>query len=275
MPDTKPNLLITDIDGTLIRQSTFEQMIAYLVREGVWNMPPAIQAELEQIRRARQYRETSDGFDRELARWVRAVDESMVWRRLSEDVFRDACLHAAEQCAGRCYAFTRAVVVAARELRLYRTVALSQSPSVAIQRFAELEPHVFDYAYGTIYHAENGKLTGVRTLADKLTLTLGELTRLGEPGSFDCVAMGDTAADIPMLKQATHAIAFNPSDALLEEARRSRFGVVFERKNSILILHPDANACLREVHLHRILPRMMVYRVRQLLKERGFSIFPD
>jgi phosphoserine phosphatase len=98
----------------------------------------------------------------------------------------------------------------------------------------------FDGWAGSVYHQENGKFNGQKTiLAGQLKVDeLEKLIKKHGAAKGASVAVGDTDGDIAVLEAVERPIAFNPNKKLFEHAKSHGWQVVVERKNMIYQLEP-------------------------------------
>ena len=93
--------------------------------------------------------------------------------------------------------------------------------SAASQRFCKFIASKLgiDYAYGTRYEVKEGEFTGriEKMYAKKEQVLQGLIERLGLKAE-DCVAVGDSAVDVKMVKIAGIGIGFRPKPVLAKEA---------------------------------------------------------
>lgn len=115
------------------------------------------------------------------------------------------------------YAFTRDLIGACKALG-YLTVAISGSAEEAVIAFAQ--HHKFDIAIGSRYPQADGRYVPGRAeypAEHKDKVMIRVLKELGlHPRHDQVIAIGDTANDFPMLREARYPIAFEPNGELLD-----------------------------------------------------------
>lgn len=226
---------VFDIDGTLIRWQLYHAMVDALLRQGIVDSQ-----DFEVVRIARMNWKRRSGVDS-----FKEYEDKLV-------TFFDAALkglpvHALEMAANtvfseykdQVYSYTRDLI---RELqdKGYLILAISGSPSVVIKLVQAY--YKFDDFAATEYPTKNGYLTGGKQLSvGKKGELLQDLITKHNLTTDGSVGVGDSEGDISMLEICDKAIAFNPSQRLLDHAKKQGWQVIVERKNVTYILNPSAD----------------------------------
>ena len=219
---------VFDIDGTIFRSSLLIEITEALIDSGIFKA--SIRKYYEP--HYKNWLNRKDTYGKYIGGVVRAF-ESSIKGVAHKDVVRIARKVISAK-KDRTYQYTRDLVKELQKKNYY-LVAISNSPQVLVDDFSK--EFGFDKAYGRIYEVdENGMLTG-RTMHEEIISDKAKvLQRVVEKEKLtikNSVAVGDTEADIPMLKLVTKPICFNPNRALYSVARKNGWKVVVERKDMI------------------------------------------
>jgi len=219
-----------DIDGTLFTQ---QLTIEYLLHLG-WELPDRkgmtqrLLRELERYRRERPYQEVYP----EIVRAAVALLKPMFTGLREDDALRVA-RSMVHDLRSQTYLFTRLLLgtlVKAPHAERGLIIAVTGAPQHVAELF--LEDTGFDLVYGVSYHIDDGLFTGTwneRSVQNKEEVVQEVASAFGL-NLADCLAVGDTVSDIPMLQAVGHPIALNPAPELLAMARAcSEYLVVSDR----------------------------------------------
>lgn len=233
-------LAVFDLDGTLFRWQLYHELVFELKTRNVFS------------------RETAEELDAALIAWqakrlkwrdyelkvVRALEPAIV--SLSPEFFEDAAQAVVRRSGHKIYNYTKHLL---DELKSngYFCLAISGSQQEIAEAFAE--QYGFDACIGALYERRDGRFTGVverrvpgrkHEIIEEFLVQNSEITLAGS------VAIGDSGGDISMLELVERAIAFNPSDELLQIATARGWEVVVERKDIAYIMRkgPDGSYLL-------------------------------
>ena len=217
-------LAIFDLDGTLFRWQLFHELVFELNRRHAFDT------------------ETAHALDTALLDWqakrrpwneyemtiVRALRYNLP--SISPSLFDEAAAAVVTTSGHKIYNYTKRLAESLKR-EGYFLLAVTGSHQEIAEPFATA--YGFDDCIGVLLERKGGKFTGQTTrevYSQKAALIndYAATHRLTLEGS---VAIGDSAGDIPMLELAERAIAFNPSEELLEAAMEHDWEVVVERKN--------------------------------------------
>lgn len=146
--------------------------------------------------------------------------------------FLDCVKEVVDKSGRRVYVYTRELI---KELKSqgYNIVAISHSAKLALDVFCP--QYGFDKVYGFMFEIEDGKFAGKimhNDIRDK-GLIIRRAVEKENLSLKDSYAVGDTHADIAMLKMVENPIAFNPNKELYKEAKKQGWKIVVERKDVI------------------------------------------
>ncbi len=224
---------VFDIDGTLIRWQLYHAVTDTLAKLGY--LEPEQYEEIRSARIAWKMRAHPEAFKTYEKIMVNGFEQ--IIKKLTVAQFDTAVDEVIDQYKDQVYTYSRQLI---KDLKTknYVLLAISGSQIELVSRIAAY--YGFDDVIGTDYIKHQGKFTGekkfyahdkkvaLQKLIDKHNLTLG--------GS---IAIGDSSSDISMLQMVEHPIAFNPERNLLEEAKKSGWTIVLERKNTVYRLEPQ------------------------------------
>ncbi len=220
----KQRLAIFDIDGTLFRWQLYYAIVLKLRENNFFSVEAAKQ--IDESFRAWEAREKSFSDFEEIA--IAALNEHLP--QLSSADFNKVVSDVMQRLSHKTYAYTRNLALVLKQ-QGYFLLAVSGSPQEIAEPF--VRKYGFDDCMGWVYEQKEGYFTGkiVRnTVHDKAALIKDYVKEhdMSLTGSF---AIGDSRGDIGMLKLVDQAIAFNPSQELLDEALQEGWKIVIERKN--------------------------------------------
>jgi HAD superfamily hydrolase (TIGR01490 family) len=224
----KRKIAAFDIDGTVFRSSLLLELVEEFIQQGLFA------------------KSTRKAYEKELFRWLdrKGSYEDYIHKvvRVFAKQVKGIALKDGERAAKR--------VIAEKRHRLYRytpklisdlkkrgyfLVAISHSPKFIVGPFAKKLG--FGKVYGSIYAANDaGRFTGKVEFEDMIQNKAAIFRHVLEKFGGDpetSIAVGDTESDIPMLKLAGEAIAFNPNQKLYRYAKGKGWKIVVERKDVI------------------------------------------
>jgi HAD superfamily hydrolase (TIGR01490 family) len=219
---------VFDIDGTIFRSSLLIELVDLLIAEKIF---PRTAAHV--YRKAKvDWLDRRGDYEAYIMAVVRAF--TMHVRGIRSEAVLDVSRRVIDTHKHRTYRFTREL---ARELKRknYFLLAISNSPKDILDLFCR--EYGFDKVYGRMYELDKrgrftGKVLNKSLVEDKANLLLRAVAKesLTFAGS---VGVGDTEADIPVLKKVERAICFNPNKKLYQAAQRNGWEIVVERKDMI------------------------------------------
>ncbi len=222
---------IFDIDGTIFRSSLLIEVTNALISEGIFptRARKVYQKSFEQwLNRKGSYEayiaDVVDAFDTYIAGVQRATFLRVVRKVMSYQKHR-------------VYRYTRDMIVTLRK-RGYVLIAISHSPRDLVVTFTK--HWGFHRVYGRMFELDaqkcfTGKILHAEIIGNKAKMLAHAVAKehLSLRGS---IALGDSEADIPMLKLVDHPICFNPNRTLYRYAKRVGWKVVVERKDVVYTL---------------------------------------
>jgi len=228
MTEAKRKLAVFDIDGTVYRFSLLIELVKVLVREEVFP------ADTEKLYRAQyeKWQNRVGSYDDFINSVIQAFLGNLRGVKL-ETVMSAARTVVAEQ-GQRTYAYTRGLIEEFKA-KGYFLAYVSHSPHAVVGEFSR---HFgFDAHQGTLYEIDaQGFFTG-KLQADNSFQKSAVVAKLMEKYGLvpdNSYGIGDTEADIDMLRTVKHPICFNPNRRLYEAAQKEGWNVVVERKDLIL-----------------------------------------
>ena len=238
----KKKLAVFDVDGTIFRSSLLVELVAALIADGVFPREAAAFYE----RAHREWLDRQGSYEDYIAFVIAAFRKHLKGMRYG-DLRRTAYKVVAAQ-KNRTYRYTRDLARSLKK-RGYYVLAVSHSPKIVVEGFAKTLG--FNKVYGIMYETDkagpDGRFTG-EVLFPEIALAKENLVRrvLDELGTGitlrGSVGVGDTEADIPVLKMVGRPICFNPNAKLYAAARRNGWEVVIERKDMVYYLSKGRKA---------------------------------
>jgi HAD superfamily hydrolase (TIGR01490 family) len=225
-------LAIFDIDGTIFRSSLLIEVTNALIAEGIF--PASARRVYQQS--FENWLNRKDSYDAYIADVVRAFDKHIAGVR------RSTFLRVVRKVIGyqkhRVYRYTRDMVKKLHQQK-YLLLAISHSPRDLVVEFTK--HWGFHRVYGRIFELDahqrfTGRVLHASIIGDKAAMLRHAVAHEGLPlkGS---IGLGDSEADIPMLKLVDTPICFNPNSILFRYAKRVGWRVVVERKDVVYTLH--------------------------------------
>ncbi len=226
----KRKVAFFDIDGTIFRWSLFIEYTEKLVEKNIFP-----QDALQQAQKKKELWLNREGsYNDYLTELIKVFDENI--KGVLLDDFLDTVREALYGKEKRVYLYTKNLL---QDLKGegYFCVAITRSAKLAADIFAQ--SYGFDKVYGLMFDFdENGRFSG-EILNEDLIFNKGKIVkRVLEKEDLnltlkDSVAVGDTESDIPMLELVERPVAFNPSRALYEHAKKKGWQIVVERKDVV------------------------------------------
>ncbi len=234
MTDPKQKFAVFDIDGTVYRFSLLIELVKVLVREGIF--PP----ETEKRYRVQyeNWQNRVGSYDDYINLVIQAFLENI--RGASLEKVMSAAQAVVSEQGQRTYAYTKGLVERLKRKR-YFLVYVSHSPHAVVGEFSR---HFgFNAHQGTLYEIdEQGCFTGrlQKNNSFHKSEVLQEIVERHDLDLNDSYGIGDTEADIEMLRLVRRPICFNPNRRLFESAQQENWPVIVERKDLILSIRGDS-----------------------------------
>ncbi len=219
-------LAVFDIDGTLYRWQLYYEVVLKLLDRDFFDEKAA--STIREQYFAWQSREAAFHEFEKVA--INALHESLP--RLKSSDLEQIASEVIAESGHKVYSYTRGLATSLKK-QGYFLLAISGSMQEIAEPFAKR--YGFDECIGWIYEQKDGVYTGAtlrKTVGNKAAL-LREFVSTHGFSLDDSVAIGDSGGDIDMLELAKHPIAFNPSEELLEAAKKNSWTIAVERKNII------------------------------------------
>jgi HAD superfamily hydrolase (TIGR01490 family) len=225
-PPTKARpFAVFDIDGTLIRWQLYHSVADTLARLG--HMDPELHRRIKDARMV--WKRRAGGFadyEREL---IGVYDQTIT--RLTREQLETAAQAVFDEYKDQAYTYTRDLI-AELKAKGYLLFAISGSQREIVSKIAGY--YLFDDFTASIYEYIGGHFTGKKQVVawDKKK-ALEKLVEKHGAVYEGSLAIGDSRSDISLLECAETPIAFNPDKSLFEQAKRSGWKVVIERKDMV------------------------------------------
>lgn len=224
---------VFDIDGTVYRFSLLIELVKVLVRQEVF--PPDTE---------RRYRTQYENWQNRFGSYddyINGVIQAFLGniRGVRLDTLMGAAQTVVAEQGQRTYAYTRKLIAELKS-KGYFLAYVSHSPHAVVGEFSR---HFgFDAHQGTLYEIDaKGVFTG-KLQADnsfhKSDVVARLMTKynLESTGSY---GIGDTEADIELLRTVENPVCFNPNRKLFSAAQKEGWRIVIERKDIVLSIHRD------------------------------------
>ncbi len=216
---------VFDIDGTLIRWQLYHAIADALIKLGY--VKPSTYESMRISRMNWKRRIPGASFKTYEEELIKAFEKALL--ELTDKQFSDAAEAVFEEYKDQVYVYTRQLIADLKK-RGYLLFAISGSQFEIISKIAEY--YGFDDCVGSIYEYKGGRYTGEKIVGSvEKDKTLKRLMKEHNATMAGSIAVGDTSSDIAMLNMVERPIAFNPDQSLFEQARKSGWKVVIERKN--------------------------------------------
>jgi HAD superfamily phosphoserine phosphatase-like hydrolase len=226
---------VFDIDGTIVRRTLLQLIVAELVNRG--RVDGAAAGDVERILHDGRQRITDDNFGVYMKQGLDMLIERSGGTLSLADY--DEAIHAvANSLTSTTYVYTRQLIDTLKKNGFY-LIAISGSELRAVQAVATALG--FDTCAAHIKYVDDGTvLTGevikYPVEKDQVLKAIIKDHGLSTKGSM---AVGDTSKDVPMFEVVDQPIAFNPNQELFKVAREKGWMVVLERKDVVYGLQLD------------------------------------
>ncbi|MDD5547847.1 MAG: HAD-IB family hydrolase [Candidatus Pacebacteria bacterium] len=224
----KKKFAVFDIDGTIFRSSLLIEITDALIQAGIFK--PRVRKIYEHA--FKNWLDRKDSYEKYISAVVKAYMENI--KGAEHKKFISVAKKAADFHKNRVYRYTRDLVKDLKR-RGYYLLAVSNSPKIILDEFCGTLG--FDKVYGRIYDIDKkGKFTGKIVFEDEISDKEKILNRAIKKGNLTLkgsIGVGDTEADIALLKNVENPICFNPNQKLLTYAKRAGWKVVVERKDVV------------------------------------------
>lgn len=216
-----------DIDGTVSRNDNLELLITEITKRDL--LPHSKEAVIERARKLwksrdldfKEYLNTVIDILPDLRFFSKAILE-----KISDDVVNGQ--------GSYFYLFPWMFLIRLKILG-YKLVAISGSPSFMAKKYLD-KIGLFPWkVHSSKWIFKDNIFTGKIDLS--ILENKGDFIENEYSNLFDldkCIAIGDTASDIPMLQKVGKAIALNPTYALAQKAIEQKWTIVLERKNLVV-----------------------------------------
>lgn len=225
---------VFDIDGTLIRWQLYHAIADNLVKLG-FIAPVRFQA-IKDARMIWKRRESSESFKKYELELVKLYDQ--ILSEITVEQFKQAAQGVFDEYKDQVYVFTRDLIPWLKK-KDYLIFAISGSQTQIVSKMAE--HYGFDDFVARVDDYKDDQFTGHSTTPifnkDDVLRQLVERNAATFKGS---IGVGDSFSDIKMLDLVEKPIAFNPEEALFEEAKRRGWKIVIERKNMVYELEKSS-----------------------------------
>lgn len=224
---------VFDIDGTLIRWQLYHAVVDRLAKKELLGKDAKVQ--LHKARMHWKDREHPDAFREYELELISIYESALPFLTASE--FDTAAQEIANEYKTQIYTFTRDLAQRLKKSH-YTLIAISGSHQELLEYIAK--QYEFDIYEGSKYERIDGRFTGKKTIGshNKAT-TLKRIVSENQLTFKDSYAIGDSKSDAQLLELVEHPIAFNPDQELFEQAKKSSWNIVVERKNVIYNLQRD------------------------------------
>ena len=232
-------IAVFDIDGTLFRWQLYHELVFELKKLGYFTGEAL---DLDAALTSWQGRQIS--WSEYETKVVHAIEHNIA--TIAPDVLETAAKNVVEASGHKIYNYT-AKLLRSLQAEGYFTIAISGSQHEIAEQFATR--YGFDECIGSLWERRDGTYTGhlSREVVGRKDQIIRDYVADHPELSLDgMVAVGDSHGDISLLKMAEQAIAFNPSQELLDEAMNRGWRIVVERKNIAYILESHDGSYLLE-----------------------------
>ncbi len=236
-----------DIDGTIRNKSLMETFVDFLY--GLGHVTPAAYADLRAKRNDYKAARDNPKLYEEYILLVNRILLNAIKNRPLEEV-RKLAAQAIAKYHYENYRYTQRLIEVLRA-NDYKVIAISGSLEFLVDAFKEF--YGFDQAYG---HGFSVDKNNVYTATEPITwkdkhLIINQIIKDNdwEGSEIQSFAVGDTAGDYTMLREATYAVAINPPSQLIEKLYASAikdkrdYYCIAERKDSLqrYIIGPNSS----------------------------------
>jgi len=217
-----------DLDGTFFREHLLFMLFKTFFELHVFSR--ATQSAFEDL--AIDYRDRKIPHVEYNEALITLFDENIRGVRVRD--IMSAARRAARDYHGWVYTFTRSLFETLGTT--HQRITITGAVKEVVEELVRYWP--FEAVYATELAIKNGAFTGKhhKIHVDDKRDVLNQHVRATSAPFRDSVAIGDTGSDIVMLASVERPIAFNPNDALAEEAERRGWPIVIERKDCIYVV---------------------------------------
>lgn len=223
----KNKIAVFDIDNTLFRETLIVELMKSLIYHKIFPQKAKKEVEAEYfawINKKGTYQRYIDKVLKVYQKYLKGCrQKDIIWVARHDVIpyFKD-----------RVYLYTRALVKKLRKSHLL--ISISGSPQEAVTEYNRYLK--FDQAFGSLFEvSKKGKYTG-KILLDagktkaRILKEFIKQNNLSLKGSF---GVGDSSVDIGFLKLVEHPIVFNPSISLYKLAKKKKWPIIVEKKDTI------------------------------------------
>lgn len=214
-----------DLDGTLFRWQLFHELVFELKNSGI--LDPSTAKTLEDSLIKWQGKEV--GWNEYETVLIDGLKKHLVG--MSVDAFETAAKNVVSRSGHKIYNYTKRLADTLKADGYFLLAVTGSYQEIA-------EPFALQYGFDDCIGALLPRKDGTFTASDSIRVVYGRKAErineylIGKDITLNnSLAIGDSAGDIDMLRLANRAIAFNPSEELLDIASEEDWDVVIERKN--------------------------------------------
>lgn len=214
-----------DLDGTLFRWQLFHELVFELKNLGALDADTAKELDSSLIKWQGKKASWSE-YETVL---IKGLEKHLVG--MSVETFEAAAKNVVSRSGHKIYNYTKHL---ADKLKAdgYFLLAITGSYQEIAEPFAK--QYGFDDCIGALLPREGGLFTAPDSIRVVYGQKANRINEYIEGKAFTLngsVAIGDSGGDIDMLRLADRAVAFNPSQELLDIATEEGWDIVIERKN--------------------------------------------
>ena len=224
---------VFDIDGTIIRWQLYHAICDEMAKVGIID-EQAFKKVLKQRMswKTRDHDQAFINYERQL---IEVFNEALT--KTGVQNFHQIVQQVFDRYKDQVYTYTRDLIKDLKS-RGYMLFAISGSQDIIVKEMVNY--YGFDDFMATSFEADGDKFKGYQYLViGHKHQALDKLVRKHGLSYKDSYGIGDSEGDIEMLAKTENPIAFNPSRAFYEEARKRHWKIVVERKNMIYKLMPN------------------------------------
>ncbi len=229
---------VFDIDGTIARNSLLQLMTRELVARGKLGIGPgrSIEVMLHDYRQKVPDEQFGDYMEQAVHILFDALPNGLRLEDYTEII--DAVVATS---VAHTYVYTRQLVQTLK-LNHFFLIAISGSETKVVEALSRTLG--FDAWVGSVaYPHVDGRLTGeIKSIGKPKIDILQELIARFDLKQAGSTAVGDTSADVDVLRFVDTPIAFNPNQALYRVAEQNGWMIVLERKNMIYRLEKQSES---------------------------------
>jgi HAD superfamily hydrolase (TIGR01490 family) len=223
----KNKIAVFDIDDTIFRETLIVALMKSLIYRKIF--PQKAKKEVEDeyfawINKKGTYQKYINEVLRVYRKYIKGCKQKDIIKVAKQDVipyFKD-----------RVYLFTRDLVKKLRKSHLL--ISISGSPQETVTEYNRYLK--FDQAFGSIFEVgRDGRYSGkfLLDVGKKKAKILKDFIKQNNLSLKDSFGVGDSQVDISFLKLVEHPIVFNPSVGLYKLAKRKKWKIVVEKKDTI------------------------------------------